>query len=173
MALTRRRVLVFSSTALVLPTIATPKIGDPQKLDDALKSSLVYLSPLKADGSESKCHGEVWFVVHDGSLYVSTASNAWRAEAIRKELNLARLWLGEHGVWTKAKDSFKSSPSFVAKAELTTDKQIHAAALEKFGKKYPERWDTWGPRFAKGLEDGSRVLIKYSRLENGAKIPLK
>ena len=172
MALSRRKVLVFSSTALVLPTIATVRVFASPKMGDALNSSLVYLTPLKTDGSESVCHGEVWFVVHDGSLYVSTDSNAWRADAVRKGLDLARLWLGEHGVWTKAGNKFKSSPSFVARAELSTDRATHTAALAKFGEKYPERWDTWGPRFAKGLEDGSRALIKYSRLENGATVPL-
>ena len=172
MYLTRRNILVFTTASVALPAIGIPRRGDASALGDALDSTLVYLSPLKEDGTESTCHGEVWFVVHDGSMFVSTRTGAWRAENVRNGNELARLWVGEHGVWTEAGDKFKDSPSFVATAEYETDKAVQAAVLAKFGEKYSSGWGKWGPRFKQGLESGARVLLKYSRVENGHVVPI-
>ena len=174
MYLTRRNILVFSTVSVAFPAIAIQKRGDVQALGDALDSTLVYLSPLKADGTESTCHGEVWFVVHDGSMFVSTRTGAWRAQTVRDGNEFARLWVGEHGIWTESDGKFKESPTFVAKAEFETDTKVHAAVLDKFGEKYSSEWGKWGPSFKKGLENGERVLLKYSRVvENVGSVPIE
>ncbi len=123
-------------------------------------SQLVYISPLLVDGSESACHGEVWFVTDGEDVLVVTSAERWRAEAVRRGLNRARLWVGEHGIWTRSDEAFKASPSYDATARL--EEYGHAAALGAFGRKYPDEWGSWGPRFRKGLADGSRVLIRYT-----------
>ena len=46
-------------------------------------------------------------------------------------------------------------------SENLKDRARQARALESFGVKYPSQWSSWGPRFSKGLADGSRVMIRY------------
>ena len=140
-------------------TLAAPPAG----LDAAIaKSSLVYVSPLLGDGRESACHAEVWFVADGADLLVVTASDRWRAVAIGKGHDRARLWVGEHGVWKRANEGWKRSPMVDAKARLDGDAAAHARALQLFGAKYSDGWGKWGPRFESGLASGERVLIRYS-----------
>lgn len=126
----------------------------------AAKSPLIYISPLGTDGSESRCHAEVWFVPDGNDLLVVTSPERWRAACISKGLDRARIWVGDFGVWKES--SFRQGPSYVAQASLDTNRGVHARALETFGKKYPDEWDKWGPRFEKGLASGDRVLIRYA-----------
>jgi hypothetical protein len=132
-------------------------------LDEAIaKSRLVYVTPLLSDGSESKCHAEVWFADDAGDLLVVTNPERWRAAAIGRGLKTARLWVGDYGVWKKAADRFREAPVCVAQAQIEADPAVHARALVTFGKKYASSWDTWGPRFKNGLASGERVLIRYT-----------
>ena len=125
------------------------------------KSPLIYLSPLRSDGSESQCHGEVWYVRDRADLLVVTAADGWKALAVGRGLDRARSWVGDFGVWKKSKGRFKTGPSFLAKARFDAAESVIDAALAAFGTKYPDEWDKWEPRFRKGLNDGSRVLIRY------------
>jgi hypothetical protein len=164
--ITRRMLLVgaaLGAAALWLPRRA---LGDeapkPSPLQVALASSpLVYVSPLGKDGSESTCHGEVWFVTDRADVMVVTAADRWKARALAAGRDRARLWVGDFGVWTRSGGKFKSAPSFEAKASFEKDAAARARALEAFGRKYPAEWDQWGPRFREGLAEGSRVLIRY------------
>lgn len=166
-SLTRRRFLYSTGSGLLLAGLApasllradTGPLGEVHRKAIA-ESTLVYVSPLRSDGAESTCHGEVWFVADGDDVLVVTAVDRWKAVAIKKGLSRARLWVGDHGVWTTSGGAFKKSPSFDATARL--DVAAHATALEKFGIKYPAEWDKWGPRFEKGLSGGSRVLIRYT-----------
>ena len=166
-SLTRRQFLHTTGSGLLLAGLAPASLlrADSGLLGDAhrkaiAESPLVYVSPLRSDGAESTCHGEVWFVADGDDLLVVTGVDRWKAVAIRKGLSRARLWIGDHGVWTTSGGAFKASPSFEAKARL--DANAHATALEKFGVKYPDEWEKWGPRFDEGLSGGSRVLIRYT-----------
>lgn len=154
------------SAGLLLPAsaFADSQAAGTTALDEAVaKSPLVYISPLKSDGSESRCHAEVWFVADGRDVLVVTDSERWRAACLSKGLDRARLWVGDFGVWKKSSGAFRQAPSFVARASLDTDTAAHTRALAAFGKKYPDEWDKWGPRFAKGLASGERVLIRYAR----------
>ena len=156
---------VLAAGSIALPGLS--RVAASYELSQAVsaavaKSTLVYVSPLRKDGSESKCHGEVWYVADGADLLVVTASDRWKAEAISKGLDQARLWVGEFGVWTRAGDSFKQAPSFLSHASIDTDAVVHARALTAFGSKYPDEWDKWSPRFRDGLKDQSRVLIRYA-----------
>ena len=125
------------------------------------ESPLIYVSPLKSDGSESSCQAEVWFVSDGADVMVVTEPGRWRAAAIGKGLDKARLWVGDFGAWKSAKGRYKSAPSYVARASIEKSADVHASALASFGKKYSAEWGKWGPRFQKGLASGDRVLIRY------------
>lgn len=150
------------SAGLVLPLRAYADSHAALK-DAVTKSPLVYISPLKSDGSESACHGEVWFVADGDDVLVVTNPERWRAACITKGLDQARLWVGDFGLWKKSDGAFRGAPSYVATASLDADTAAHARALTAFGKKYPDEWEKWGPRFKKGLASGERVLIRYER----------
>ena len=72
----------------------------------------------------------------------------------------ARIWVGDVGVWSR-NPQYKELPSILAKGSMITDPAVHEAKLEKFGGKYRDEWPVWGPRWAEGLADGSRVMIRY------------
>ncbi|MDP6978943.1 MAG: hypothetical protein QF570_10125 [Myxococcota bacterium] len=167
MTMTRRR---FVASSLVLGAGAATIPGHIAWADeksDALskaigESPLVYVSPLRSDGSESRCHAEVWFVPDGGDLLVVTDAKRWRAVAIGKGLGQARLWVGDFGVWKKAEGRYLQAPGCDANARLEKDPAAHERALEAFGSKYASAWGSWGPRFEKGLASGERVLIRYT-----------
>ena len=125
------------------------------------KSPLIYLSPLRSDGTESTCHGEVWYVQDGAELLVVTAADRWKALAVRRGLDRARIWVGDFGRWKKSDGRYQTGPSFLARARFDEDDSVIEAAFAAFGGKYPDEWDKWEPRFRKGLADGSRVLIRY------------
>ena len=159
-----RRELLNQSVALIATSLIFPTQSFARESIAAAalkKSALIYLSPILSNGAESKCHGEVWFVYHDEEIIVVTQHNAWRAEAVRKNLTTTAIWIGEFGVWTKAKNRYKSAPYVRATGRFETDANMHATVLEKFGAKYSKEWGSWGPRFTKGLSDGSRVMLRY------------
>jgi hypothetical protein len=163
--ITRRGFLVAAAAGtagLALPRLARADHHEGALAAAMAASPLVYVSPLKKDGSESTCHGEVWFVAEGKDALVVTAHDRWKAKSLAAGLDRARLWVGDFGVWTKADGKWKTAPTFDAKVALEKDAAAQASALALFGKKYPAEWDKWGPRFKDGLADGSRVLLRYS-----------
>jgi hypothetical protein len=154
-----------ATTTLLLPRTSRARVAGalaPEAAKAAAKSTLIYVSPLLADGSESACHGEVWFVVDGDDLLVVTSPDRWRAKAIGRGLDRARIWIGDYGVWTREPAKFRAGPTLVARARIDADTAAHARALTAFGAKYSAEWSTWGPRFTDGLASGERVLIRYS-----------
>ena len=100
--------------------------------------------------------------MRDGEdLLVVTASDRWKAIAVSRGLDRARIWVGDFGRWKRSGGRYKSAPSFLAKARFEADASVAGRALVAFGAKYPDEWDKWEPRFRTGLADGSRVLIRY------------
>lgn len=163
MTLNRRQLLIGGAALLFGARGLTPPVraADAPSLAALDRSQLIYLTPLREGGRESSCHAEVWFVRHQGDIYVSTATAAWRADALRRGFSRARIWIGEFGAWTRAKDAFRAAPSAEIEGRIETDTAVQAAVLEVFGRKYADEWDKWGPRFRDGLADGSRVLLRY------------
>ena len=143
-------------------------IGSPSRANDAApalpagadSSQLIYISPLKKDASESTCQAEVWFMRDGDDLYVVTQSDAWRARAVGRGLDVAKVWVGDVGVWSRNPE-YRELPFVLTRASLVDDPALHTSMLEKFGTKYTDEWPVWGPRWAKGLADGSRVMIRY------------
>jgi hypothetical protein len=142
------------------------------KLVGSLESSpYVYVSPLRGDGSESRCHGEVWFAWLDDAVLTTVASDRWKVKAVDRGLDHARLWVGDYGTWKRmgmANDDFRAGPSFRAKAEKLTDPALMERLLAVYGRKYPAEIDKWRDRMRKGLADGSRVLIRYTPVVEGS-----
>lgn len=165
----RRQVLKLAVVAVLAPHFARADSRDPdaalsREAREALGSSpLLYLSPLRRDGTESRCHAEVWFAGAGADAWVVTSAEAWRARSIGMGLTRARLWVGDHGRWDASgkTQAFRALPTFLAEARRETTQAAHDHALVLFGTKYTREWSSWGPRFKKGLAEGSRVLIRY------------
>lgn len=158
--LNRRSIIVG---AACLPAFSVlPHEASAHELAMRLQGSrLIYLTPIKSNGEESACKGEVWFQYHAGDIYVVTQAEAWRAEAVRKGLSMAKVWVGEFGVWTDADEAFRDAPELMLKGTLETNSNAHASVLDAMGLKYSDEWGVWGPRFRDGLKDGSRVMLRY------------
>ncbi|MDA1300515.1 MAG: twin-arginine translocation signal domain-containing protein [Proteobacteria bacterium] len=160
--LTRRQLLKASGVGIAatgLPFLSrAAAIVVPGLLAE---TDLIYLSPIKSNGKESRCQAEIWFAHSGSDMYVCTSSDAWRTRAIASGLTRARVWIGDVGNWQSANGKYLALPSIVATGEIISDKAIEAQALDLFGDKYPLQWVLWGPRFRKGLEDGSRTMIRY------------
>jgi hypothetical protein len=97
-------------------------------------------------------------------MFVCTSVKAWRARAASKGLNRARIWVGELGGWKGTGDKYKTLPQLDAEATVVIDKSVEEKALQLLGDKYSIEWIVWGPRFRKGLADGSRVMLRYRPL---------
>jgi hypothetical protein len=122
-------------------------------IDEGLRTStFVYISSTRKDGTLSK-PAEIWFMFHDGSVYVGTSPKSWRAKRIGWKRPQAKIWVGK-----------PDGPSFTATGTFVKDEAAQKLLLETFAKKYPDGWGRWEKSFREGFKDGSRVLIKYSPL---------
>jgi hypothetical protein len=158
----RRRLLALAAAAVPVAWLPGRAPAAPASLDDALaESSLIYLTPLHGDGRESACQAEIWFVAEDRDAWVVTASGSWRARAVTRGLDRARVWVGDVGVWTRSNGAYRALPAAEAAVTQVDDPEVHARVLALFGAKYRLSWMLWGPRFRNGLADGSRVLLRY------------
>ena len=158
----RRTFLKATASASVLVAVPWQQLMADEIDKALLDSDLVYLSPIKADGSLSKCQAEIWYVMVDRDLYVCSRSRSWRVRAPRKGIVNTQFWVGDLGVWKRAK--YQTLPKIKGIASIETDEDRMEAALQQFGKKYPSGWGTWGPRFRKGLKEGNRTMIRYRLL---------
>lgn len=161
--LTRRRVLAAGVGSVAVAGFATSAgASDRPGLQAGLEESdLIYLTPIRSDGKDSRCQAEVWFVHHDSDLYVVTAENAWRARAIDQGLTRTRIWVGDVGQWGDSDGRYRELPRIEAVASRIQDAEAQKAVLDAMGGKYRLEWFVWGPRFRNGLADGSRVMLRY------------
>ncbi|MFP6563229.1 MAG: hypothetical protein VCC68_01955 [Myxococcota bacterium] len=131
------------------------------------ESPYVYVSPLRRDGAESTCHGEVWFAWIDGAVVTTVASVRWKARALARGLDRARLWVGDHGRWKGVlgrNEAFRGAPHFDARASVSRDPDLLEALLSEYERKYPAEIGSWGDKMRAGQRDGSRVMIRYQPL---------
>jgi hypothetical protein len=153
---------------------AAPRVGTTQLADAAVsptlvaalvKSPYVYVSPLRANGEESSCHGEVWFAWLDGAVVLTSATTTWKARALERKLDQARIWVGDHGRWKALvghNEEFRKAPSFVARASVVKgDTALLDRLLAEFEKKYPAEIGRWRDPMRAGNADGSRVMLRY------------
>lgn len=130
------------------------------------KSSFVYVSPLLASGAESRCHGEVWYGWLDGAVVLITSKDAWKAQALVRGRDTARIWVGDHGRvgGLTGSEKFRQAPSFDARAGATRDAALLDRLMRLYRTKYPDEISSWEPRMRSGFESGERVLIRYEPL---------
>ena len=137
--------------------------ADTLKLLDA--SPYVYVSPLKSDGNESRCHGEVWYAWFDEAVYLNAAAGTWKARAVGKGLTRARVWVGDHGRWKgliSNNEAFRAAPHFEATVERVTDAAANERLLSIFDTKYKGSFDSWRDKMRDGFASGDRVLLRYT-----------
>ncbi len=156
--ITRRTLLGTAVAAAVVSPFAR---GNEALQAAMAESQLIYLTPLQSSGAESRCQAEIWYALHEGAMYVVTATDAWRTEAVRRGLTRARVWVGDVGNWRRADGRYRNLPAVEATASVEMDAARHEQVLGAMGEKYADEWSTWGPRFRNSLADGSRVMLKY------------
>ncbi len=169
---TRREMLSGAALALgalaFLPRTlraADAKFALPKATELALdKSKLVYVSPLRADGRESTCHGEVWYFWDRGAVVLATASKGWKARAVKSGKDKARIWVGDYGQYSSASEKLATAPTFLANAAVDTDKETFARLLASYSTRYADEWAKWKPKFESSYADGSRTVIRYTPL---------
>ena len=172
----RRLFLAAAGSALLWPALgfadeaAPPSEPAPAKpLDPKLRKALdqsefVYVSPLKSDGSESQCHGEVWFAPFGGAAVLITSNQSWKVRALVAGLDKARVWVGSYGRWKRMvgfNESFRQAPSFEARASFVRDDQLLEDLLAVYDTKYPDEIGHWRKRMSDEYRAGERVLIRY------------
>ena len=163
--LSRRELLVAGAYALGAASFWPRRAwaaGEAAWLEAARKSPLVYVSPLLANGSESRCHGEVWFFVDGGDIVLATATKTWKARALEAGRKTARIWVGDFGPYAKAPEKLATAPTFVASASLEKDRAVFARLLAAYAVKYADEWGKWKPRFESSYADGTRVVVRYA-----------
>ena len=131
-------------------------------------SPFVYISPLLADGSESRCHGEVWYGWVDGAVVINTAPTTWKSRAVAKGRDRARIWVGDHGRVKQmigSNDAFRKAPHFDARAEsVKGDEKLLDKLLALYEKKYPREIAKWRDEMRAGYHSGERLLLRYTPL---------
>ncbi len=122
----------------------------PASLREQLAASTyVYIATQRKDGSFGK-PAEIWFMYHDGAVWVGTPPTTWRVKRIKHGRPAAKIAVGK-----------PDGPSFDALGSIVKDQKIAAVMVETYAKKYPDRWPGFAQRFTDGMKDGSRLLLKY------------
>ena len=131
-------------------------------------SPFVYISPLRADGGESTCHGEVWYGWLDGAVVINTAPGTWKSRALAARRDRARIWVGDHGRWKQMigrNEAFRSAPHFDARAESAkNDEALLDRLLALYDRKYPREIAKWRDGMRQGYRSGERLLLRYTPL---------
>jgi len=129
-------------------------------------SPFAYVSPLKKNGAESTCHGEVWYAWLDGSVVVNTRRGTWKVKALEQGLDRARVWIGDYGRWkpivgSARNEAFRHAPGFDAKASFVTDRAVLDRFIASCEKKYASEFGRWKEDMQTGFFSGQRKLIRY------------
>jgi hypothetical protein len=150
----RRFVLVASAVLLLAP--AASALG-PEIEEGLRTSTYVYIASKRKDGSFGT-PAEIWFMYHQGAVWVASPTTTWRVRRIRTGRPKVRIFVGK-----------TDGPRFKATGSIVTDPPLYEEMYRTFARKYPEGWPKYEHRFREGLADGTRVLIRYEPVKNGAK----
>jgi len=160
--------LLWPTRGLAQPAPAPAATALPAATLQLLEASkFAYLSPLRKDGAESTCHGEVWFAWLDGSVLVNSRRGTWKVQALEKGLDRARIWVGDHGRWKSAivgerSEAFRVAPHFDAHASFESDRAVNDRLIALYEKKYAGDFDRWREDMKTGFYSGERKLIRYT-----------
>lgn len=165
--LTRRELIELGAGAWVALAWPLPSSAalTPDLTGLLERSGFVYVSPLKSDGSESSCHGEVWYGWLDACVVLITARTSWKALALARGLERTRIWVGDHGRVGRvlgSGDAFRKGPSFEARGQQSRDAALLDRLMATYRRKYPNEIGSWEGRMRSGFESGERSLIRYT-----------
>ena len=165
--LTRRELIELGAGAWVALAWPLPSRAAlaPDLIGLLERSGFVYVSPLKSDGSESSCHGEVWYGWLDACVVLITARTSWKALALARGLERTRIWVGDHGRVGRvlgSGDAFRKGPSFEARGQQSRDAALLEHLMATYRRKYPNEIGSWESRMRSGFESGERSLIRYT-----------
>jgi hypothetical protein len=116
-------------------------------------SAYVYIATERRDGSLG-APAEIWFLFHQGAVWVASPPTTWRVKRIRARRPKAKIAVGKLG-----------GPSFRATGTIVADRAIYDLMCETYARKYPDGWPRHEQTFREGLKDGTRVLIRYQPLD--------
>ena len=142
------RVAVRLLALLLLPCAAAAALS-PDLQKALTDSKFVYISSTRKSGSLSR-PAEIWYLYHDGAVYVGTSPSSWRVRRIKAGRPDAKIAVGS-----------VDGPSFMATGSLISDPSTQELMLKTYAEKYPDRWQTHEQSFRDGFKNGSRVLVKY------------
>lgn len=131
------------------PAHADSALTEAQR-DDLANSRYVYISSQRKGGNFGS-PAEIWFLFHDGAVWVGTTPNSWRARRIKAGRPDAKIAVGK-----------VDGPSIKAKGAIVKDAAVEELMFKTFASKYPEGWPKHEQKFRDGFKDGSRILIKYT-----------
>ncbi len=152
MLMKRTTGLLIASALLAVPLTGTIGLADvsPAIKTELANSKYVYIATTRKSGALSK-PAEIWFMYHNGAVYVASPPTAWRVRRIKKGRTQAKIAVGK-----------PDGPSFMATGAVVNEPDVYPVLFETYAKKYPDGWPKFEDNFRKGLKDGSRVLIKYT-----------
>lgn len=147
--------MVFAiSGGLLLSTQAVPAASLSPEIQKALDSSTyVYIQTERKNGDLGS-PAEIWFMHHDGAVWVASPVATHRVKRIQAGQTKARVAVGK-----------RDGPAFDAKGSIVKDPEVNEVLFETFAKKYSGGWSSFEKNFRDGLADGSRALIKYEPTE--------
>lgn len=140
---------IVAVVALLLLPIAAPAELPKDVQQQLATGKYVYISSTRKDGSLST-PAEIWYLWHDGAVYVGTRPTSWRVKRLKAGRTQARIAVGR-----------VDGPSFTATGALVGDPATQALMLESYAKKYPDGWAKFADSFRDGFKDGSRVIVRY------------
>ena len=145
------RIMVLSALLLsiVAAAIAAADLSPAIKADLA-NSKYIYVATTRKSGALGK-PAEIWFLYHNGAVYVASPPTTWRVRRIKAGRTQAKIAVGK-----------PDGPSFMATGAVVNEPDVYPILFATYAKKYGGDWTKYEDRFRTGLKDGSRVLIKYT-----------
>lgn len=140
---------VLLAGVLTLPAAVSAELS-PEIRNELEKSKYVYIASMRESGEFGR-PAEIWFLWHEGAVYVGTPPETWRARRIRAGRPQAEIRVGA-----------PDGPSFRATGSIVEESgDLLPVLFETYARKYSDRWKNYEDRFRSGFRDGSRVLVRY------------
>jgi hypothetical protein len=126
------------------------------------ESPLVYISPLKSNGEESRCHGEVWYYADGDDVCVGSTVDTWKVKAVNNGLDRARVWIADYGPQWRALNRYRSAPGFLARAAIDESREVYEGLMASHARRYAGEWGRWEEKFRQQYASGERKILRYT-----------
>lgn len=144
--------IVLASALLLSAVVAATAGADlsPAIKADLANSKYIYVATTRKSGALGK-PAEIWFLYHNGAVYVASPPTTWRVRRIKAGRTQAKIAVGK-----------PDGPAFMASGAVVNEPDVYSVLFATYAKKYGGDWTRYENSFRGGLKDGSRVLIKYT-----------